>query len=138
MASFTPALAAAALYAGINALLLIVMAARVIRLRNAHSLSLGDGDGAHPDMTRAMRAHGNAAETMPLALILIVIAALAGAPAVAIHALGVTLTAGRALHFACFLRPDLPLSLRVPGMALTFLAQGVAALGLIAHGLGAL
>ena len=83
MASFTPALAAAALYAGLNALLLMVLAMRVVRRRRAGSISLGDGGDA--DLNRAMRAHGNAAETMPLALILITIAALAGAPAAAIH-----------------------------------------------------
>lgn len=136
MASFTPALAAAALYAGLNALLLMTLALRVVRRRRAQAISLGDGGSA--DLNRAMRAHGNAAETIPTALALIILAALVGAPAVAIHALGVLLTAGRLLHAGCFMREDMPLLMRVSGMALTFSAQGLAALGLLAHGLGAL
>lgn len=136
MASFTPALAAAALYAGLNALLLMVLAIRVVRRRKAGSISLGDGGDA--DLNRAMRAHGNAAETMPIAIALITLAALAGAPAAAIHALGLMLIAGRALHAICFMRADMPLTMRVAGMALTFAATGLAALGLVAHGIGAL
>ncbi|MGG7567309.1 MAPEG family protein [Rhodovulum sp. DZ06] len=136
LASLTPALAAAALYAGLCTLLVMALAIRVVRLRRALGVSLGDG-GQDP-LNRAVRAHGNAVETIPLTLGLITLAALAGAPAVAIHALGLLLLVGRALHALCFMKDAMPLNLRVAGMACTFAAQGVAALGLIAHGLGAL
>lgn len=135
-ATFTPALGAAALYAGLCTFLVMTLAVRVVRLRKALGVSLGDG-GQDP-LNRAMRAHGNAVETIPLSLALIVIAALAGAPVIAIHALGLLLLAGRLMHAICFARPDMPMNLRVTGMACTFAAQGLAALGLIAHGLGAL
>lgn len=136
LATLTPALAAAALYAGVNTLLVMWLALRVINLRKALSVSLGDG--GRDEIARAIRAHGNAVETIPLALVLLALVALSGAPAVAVHALGLMLTLGRGLHAACFARPDLPMGLRVGGMGLTFAALGLSAVGLVAHGLGAL
>jgi uncharacterized membrane protein YecN with MAPEG domain len=134
--TITPALAAVALYAGLNTLILLALMAPIIRLRGTLSVSLGDG--GHPALTRAMRAHGNAVETIPLALLLITIAALLGAPARAIHALGLMLTVGRALHGWQLSRPSAPIAMRAGGMALTLPVLLVAALGLIAHMLGAL
>lgn len=134
--AFTPSLAAAALYGGLNAFLVMTLAAMTIRRRVRAGVPLGDGGDAM--LLRAIRAHGNAAETVPLALVLLTLAALAGAPPAAIHFLGLSLTLGRVLHAVSLHRPDCPMIVRVAGMALTMLCLGVTAAGLVAHGVGAL
>ena len=51
-----------------------------------------------------MRGHANAIETIPMALILLLLLALLGVPAWAIHLLGIALTVGRVLHALHFNR----------------------------------
>ncbi|MFT6774051.1 MAG: putative membrane protein YecN with MAPEG domain [Paracoccaceae bacterium] len=134
--TITPALAAVSLYAGLNMLLLIVLSGMIVRLRV--SLKVSIGDGGHPALALAIRAHGNATETIPITLLLILIVALAGAPAMAVHALGLALTVGRGLHAWHFSHVGAPQWQRGAGMITTYLVQIAAALGLIAHTMGAL
>ncbi|MFT4794002.1 MAG: putative membrane protein YecN with MAPEG domain [Paracoccaceae bacterium] len=133
---FTSALAAAALYAGLNTLIILALSFATIRQRL--SLKVDLGDGGHAPLARAIRGHGNAAETIPLALVLLVLVALAGAPAAAVHALGLALTVGRALHGWHFTHEGAPMWQRKYGMLLTLLVLIFAALGLIGHALGSL
>ena len=63
-----------ALYAGVCAFVLLALAARVIRLRWA--LKVGIGDGGERTLNRAIRVHGNAAEYVPIALVLMLVAEL--------------------------------------------------------------
>ena len=49
-------------------------------------------------LLRAQRAHGNAAEYVPLVLVLLLALALVKAPAVLLHGVGGGLAAGRVLH----------------------------------------
>lgn len=87
----------AALYAGVNILLLLVLAVVVVSGRRKHKIRLGDG--GNESFTRAVRAHANAAEYVPAALVGIVLLALfEGAPLWLLHASGISLTAGRILH----------------------------------------
>ena len=58
-----------ALYAGLLALLLVLLALRVVRLR--WKFRVGLGDGGERAMTRAIRVHGNATEHVPIALLLL-------------------------------------------------------------------
>lgn len=134
--TFTPALAAVSLYAGLNMLILLALSVATIRQRL--KLHVVIGDGGHAALARAMRGHGNAAETMPMTLLLLALAALVGAPASALHVLGVMLTVGRALHGWHFTHDGAPMWQRQWGMVLTLIVQIFAALGLIGHGLGAL
>ncbi len=62
-------------------------------------------DGGNPDLLLAMRRHGNFAEYVPLALILIGILEVNGVSTVALHALGAGLLAARISH-ALSLRVD--------------------------------
>ena len=124
-----------ALYAGLNALILVWLTVAVIRRRGALKLSLGDG--GNREMERVIRGHANAAETMPIALILLLLAEMTGAPAVAIHAAGLTLTLGRLVHGLHFAAGG-PGAFRIVGMAATLLAIGLLALGLAAHSLARL
>ncbi|MGM0586305.1 MAG: MAPEG family protein [Pseudomonadota bacterium] len=133
---FTPALAAAALYAGLMGLLMIVLSVAVVRERLRAGVSIGDGGDAR--LASAIRAHANFSEYAPLVLLMIALAALAGAPAGAVHALGAGFAIGRVLHAVPFLKPGAPMFFRQAGMVLTYAAAALAALALIGHALGAM
>lgn len=55
--------------AGILGLLTVVLGLNVARMRGRKRVSLGDG--GDPEMTKAIRAHGNLIEWVPIALLLI-------------------------------------------------------------------
>jgi uncharacterized protein len=108
-----------AIYAALGALLLLILTASVIARRKASQV--GIGDGGDRVLACRIRAHGNAAETLPLALLLLLLLELGGLPAAWLHALGATLLAGRALH-AWGLSRSAGVSLgRFVGMLLTLL-----------------
>src|SRR5262249_31046887 len=120
----------ASLYAGVNIIILLVVAALVITQRRRHKISLGDGGNEH--LIRAMRAHANASEYIPTGLIGIALLALADgsvAPLWLLQAAGLALTLGRILH---------PIGMhtgqmiwRSTGMQLTFLSYVLMAGGLL-------
>ena len=83
------------LYAGLSSLWFVVLSLRVIQKRRA-GISLGDG--GDPDMARRIRAHGNFAEYVPLALLMVGGLELDGASPILVHALGASLLGGRLLH----------------------------------------
>ncbi|MGA0608228.1 MAPEG family protein [Phenylobacterium sp. VNQ135] len=87
---------AAALWAGLHIFLLLVLSVLVTRQRRKHGVSLGDG--GVPALSHAIRAFGNASEHVPAALGGLAILALAGAPPLLIHPVGLVLFAGRLLH----------------------------------------
>jgi uncharacterized protein len=87
---------AAALWAGLHLILLLVLSVLVTRQRRRHRIEVGDG--GVPALAQAMRAFGNAAEHVPGALAGLAILALAGAPPLLIHPIGLVLFAGRVLH----------------------------------------
>ena len=125
-----PQVAAAGIYAGLNALILLWLASGVISMRRKLKISLSDkGD---PDLLRRMRGHANATETMPIALILLFALALLQAPVWLIHALGLSLTAGRVIHGLHFWRSDSALIGRQLGMMLTVTAIAAGAFATLA------
>lgn len=120
-------------YAALVALVFLILSARVILYRNRNRLSLGDeGDR---ELLKRIRAQGNCAEYAPIGLILLALTEVQGAPALAVHALGFTFLAGRAIHGWGFSRSHSALRPRVLGMVLTLIMIGVAAMGLLLHGL---
>src|SRR5262245_44966768 len=87
----------AALYSGLNILILVVLVLRVVNARRANRVSLGDG--GNPALLRAIRAHGNAAETIPVAIGAMLFAALLDPiPAWLLHLLAAGFTLGRFAH----------------------------------------
>ena len=58
-------------------------------------LGVGIGDGGDRDMNRAVRVHGNAAESVPVALLLLLLAELNGASSVLLHACCAVFVASR-------------------------------------------
>jgi uncharacterized membrane protein YecN with MAPEG domain len=87
---------AAALWAGLCLILLLVLSVLVTRQRRKHHVEIGDG--GVPALKQAIRAFGNATEYIPAALAGLGLLALVGAPALLIHPTGLTLFAGRVLH----------------------------------------
>jgi uncharacterized protein len=85
-----------AIYAALLGLMLLVLKFRVIGARRR--LKVDVLDGGERDVVRRMRVHGNFAEHVPIALILMAIVELNGAEAWNIHALGVVLIVARILH----------------------------------------
>ena len=85
-----------ALYAAICGLLLVFMAVRVSYTRGKLKVDLGDGgkDG----MLRAIRVHGNAAEYIPISLILLFFLEMQGSTHWFLHVCGITLVVSRLLH----------------------------------------
>lgn len=121
------------IYAALVVLLFLGLSWRVILYRRANRLSLGDtGD---KNLLKRMRAQANCAEYAPLALLLMVMSELTGAPALALHLMGLTLLAGRVLHALGFAATPQKIILRQLGMLLTLLMMAVTALGLLAHAL---
>lgn len=79
------------------ALVMIYMAlcARVVVLRRRHAVGIGHG-GNH-ELKRAIRAHANFTENVPLAALLVALASTTTSP-VWIHGLCAALVLGRLLH----------------------------------------
>jgi uncharacterized membrane protein YecN with MAPEG domain len=91
-----PLPAITAFYAALACLLLLLLAIPVSRLRIKERV--GIGDGAHPELARAIRVHANAVEWVLPVLVLLLIAELNRAPALLLHACGIALLVGRLLH----------------------------------------
>ncbi|HKX54865.1 MAG TPA: MAPEG family protein [Xanthomonadales bacterium] len=118
-----------ALYAALLGLLFIVLSFRVSKHRLAGHVSLGDGD--NPDLAQAIRAHGNFAEYVPLALILMGLAEAQGAAAGLLHALGAGLLLGRIAHAWGISQPNAVHNARKLGIVLTWLSIAVASVYLL-------
>jgi uncharacterized protein len=111
---------AAAMYVGLNIIILLVLIFMVIRQRRRHKVAIGDGGSA--SLLRAIRAHANAVEVIPMVLIGLVALASTGASAVIIHVLGAMLTLGRCLHGYGLSNSEGTSFGRMAGMALSLLA----------------
>ncbi|ACG76934.1 glutathione S-transferase [Phenylobacterium zucineum HLK1] len=125
----TPAAHAAALWAGLHLVLLLVLSVLVTRQRRKHGVALGDG--GVPELERAIRAFGNATEYVPTALIGLAILALAGAPPLLVHLIGFVLFAGRGLHAVGLSRSGEATLPRAAGVLATWIAYIAAAAALL-------
>ena len=128
------ALAVTPVYAGILAFVYLYLTYSVIRLRRRRKLSVGDG--GDPSILRKIRAHGNFAEYVPMALLLMAMAEFLGAGAALLHAIGGLLLVGRLAHGWCFLFTDANLNARTAGMAMTLAAIAIAGSVSLWGGLG--
>ena len=83
------------LYAGLLALLFLVLSWRVIQFRQ-RGISLGDG--GDPRMLRLIRGHANFAEYVPLILLMMGFLEVGHTSIYILHALGIVLLVSRLLH----------------------------------------
>lgn len=120
------------LYAGLLALWYLVLSFRVIGFRR-QGVSLGDGGSEA--MLRVIRGHGNFAEYVPLALLLLAFLELDHADARLLHALGAALLAGRLLHGYALSYTAQFMPGRFAGTVLTFAVLLVSAVLCIWHGI---
>ena len=127
MISVTP------IYAGLIALLFLVLSFRVVGARRSTKTSVGDG--GNEVMLKRMRVQANCAEYAPIGLILLALAELQGMPMVWLHLFGAMLLAGRALHAWGFGATPQIIPARRWGMYLTVGMIASLALANIAHGL---
>lgn len=105
-------------YAALLALLFVSLSVRTLRMR--HRFSVAVGSGGERKLERAIRAHANCAEYMPIALLLIFFLESATGPSVWIHTLGATLLLGRLVHAWGISQERENFAFRIFGMAATF------------------
>ncbi|WP_377507388.1 MAPEG family protein [Octadecabacter sp. R77987] len=104
-----------------NGAIYLILTWRVIRMRRRDGIVLGDnGDRI---MAKRIRGHANAAEQMPLALIMIALVEVRDGNAFALATLAALFTLGRALHAAYFTIHGTHWRFRMWGMAATLGAQ---------------
>ena len=85
-----------AVYASLLAILYVILSYRVAQRRMRFQVGLGTGQNT--DLERAVRIHGNFAEYVPFALLLLALFETGGGPAWAVHAAGAGLLVARGLH----------------------------------------
>ena len=120
-------------YAGLLTLVYLVLTARVVRYRRGNQISLGDSGDAQ--MGKRIRVHGNFAEYAPLAMILLLLTELQGAPVPVLHLIGLAFLTGRICHAIGVSQTPQIMPLRVAGMMLTISVLMFTSLGLIGHSL---
>ena len=114
-----------AFYAGVYALLLLLLAARVSGFRM--NLKVGLGDGGHSELTRAIRVHGNSVEWMLPMLVLLLVAELNQANPLFLHTCGSIFLVARFAHAVGLSRASGESPGRFGGTAVTWLVIGVLA-----------
>ena len=133
---YVPSVKMAVLYIGLNALIALILALNVSRVRIKSGVYFGEGENA--PLQRAARAHANNIEYVPLVLLTIVGVALLGAPLWLVHVLGIALTVGRILHGIGLNMSSGASVGRGGGILLTWVALLVGAIACIVYGLAAL
>jgi uncharacterized membrane protein YecN with MAPEG domain len=83
-------------FASINALIFLVLSILVVRGRVEEEVAIGSG--GKPRLELKIRVHGNFAEYVPLALLLMALLEAAGYSATVLCLLGTVLTLGRLSH----------------------------------------
>jgi hypothetical protein len=117
------------LYAGILGMIFAGLALRVARLRRDCDTPLGDGRDVV--LQRAIRAHANFSEYVPLSLVLLAMMDLQHFPTMLLHALSATLVFGRCLHAYGISQIDEDYRLRSIALAANLTVIMVAALFLV-------
>jgi uncharacterized membrane protein YecN with MAPEG domain len=113
------------LFSACCALMQCVLTALVIRRRiQARVYFLDGGDDS---LLRRIRAHGNFAETVPMALLLMMLLELSGFSPLWLTMFGITLLIGRILHATSLLTNHATWS-RSSGMVLTMAVIGIQAM----------
>ena len=115
-----------AFYAGILALIIVALGINVTMHRVKLSVPLGDGSNAQ--MLSMIRLHGNAAEYVPLAGLLMLIYEIGGGWHMALHAAGIVLVVARLLQSWNMWETEIAGFGRRAGQGLTWLTIVVLAL----------
>ena len=123
-----------ALYAGILSIIVLVLAAKVVRGRRRDKVGIGYGESK--ELRRAIRVHSNAVENLPFTLILMFILEVNGGPTLLLHICGAVTVIARILHaFGLGKSPGTTFG-RLFGAGFTWLVMAVLALANIYYALG--
>jgi uncharacterized membrane protein YecN with MAPEG domain len=106
------------LYAGLLTLFFVLLSVRVVNLRR-RGIIFGDNNG-EIGVTRIVRAQGNFAEYVPLALLMMAVLEASRHSIYVLHALGIALVVARLLHGFALSFGWQPRNGRIAGAALTF------------------
>jgi uncharacterized membrane protein YecN with MAPEG domain len=126
-------LAIVPVYAALLALLFVMLSLAVVRQRRSGRVAIGTAGDR--ELERRVRVHGNFAEYTPLALLLLAMAEIRGAPGLLLHGLCLCLLLGRASHAWGVSHLDEDLRFRVAGMVATFATLIAAALTILVQAL---
>ncbi len=85
-----------ALYGSLCGILVVVLAAQVVRQRRKFKIGIGSGD--ERSLERAIRVHSNAMEYIPIALLLLALFEANQGNRYLAHSMGMLLVIGRVLH----------------------------------------
>jgi len=119
-----------ALYAALLGLMFIALSIKVIAKRR--QFQVGIGSKGEMALERAIRVHGNFAEYVPFALLLMFLAEYSGLAPLYLHILGITLLLARLSHAWGVRQMKEPLKFRMFGTLLTFGVMLLSALAIIA------
>lgn len=128
MISVASSVTITALCAAILGLMQVVFTLRVGMYRQANQISLGDGGDKQLELR--MRAHGNFIETVPMALILILLNELSGASTNFLYGLAAVLIVARLMHYISIAYRT-RLIFRVAGMIGTLVVIVASSIGLL-------
>ena len=117
------------LYAALLGLFYIALSVRTISLRRKNRRSLGDG--GDPALNRAIRVHGNFAEYVPLALVLLFLLESQNYSRVLVHVFASLLLVGRLIHAYGVSQLKEKLIFRMVGTLMTFFSIGLTSLVLL-------
>ena len=119
------------LYAAILAIVYAGLTLRVAQGRYKYRVGLGDG--GIPELTQRIRVHGNFAEHVPFALLLIFLVDYTRHAPILVHLLGIMLVVGRILHIIGVTSSPNASMGRFIGTVLTILVYIVCAVLLLWH-----
>ena len=122
-------------YAAVLVLIFVVLSALVIQMRNTEKIVLGSGGNL--TLERRIRVHGNFAEYVPFAILLLAFMEMQQHSRYLIHILCLILVVARIIHAFGVTPVQDNLPMRIAGASLTFLVLVVAALALLINGLRA-
>ena len=110
------------IYASILVGLIVFLAYRVTTFRRSEGIALGDDKGSKA-MRSAVRAHANAVENIPAALVLLVILELNHLNPIVTHAFGIVLVLSRFAHAWGLSKKNGPSKGRFYGTVFTWLCM---------------
>ena len=117
------------IFAALLGLIFVFLSIRTVSARRRAQVSLGDG--GDEALQKAIRAHGNFIEYVPITLLILLFLEMRDVSIYVVTALGVLLFAGRCLHAIGVSRTPPNFQFRKIGMVFTFLALLIGSLWLL-------
>lgn len=117
------------IYAAILGLVFVVLSIRTLLLRRNLKVAIGNGD--QPILPRAVRAHANFVEYVPISLLLISFLEIRTRTNLWIHTLCIALVIGRIVHAIGVSQVKEDFRYRITGMVITFTVIVAASIGLM-------